>query len=70
MYYKDPTYSFIKSVDTSNPIIIGALGQLYEDYGLLTKPKNKIEEFMEQEFSLTQLEYIQYNIKQFKSFIK
>ena len=69
-YYKNNIFPFIKSVDTSNPVIVGALGSKYEDYGLITKPKNKIEEFMEQEFSLTQLEHIQYNIKQFKSFTK
>jgi hypothetical protein len=48
---KESVKSFIKSVDTSNPVIVGALGQFYEEYGLLTKPKNKIEEFMEREFS-------------------
>jgi hypothetical protein len=70
VYYKDNAFPFVKSVDTSNPVIVGALGLKYEDYGLIVKPKNKIEEFMEQEFSLTQLETIQYNIKQFKNFTK
>jgi hypothetical protein len=68
--YNDPKYAFIKSVDTSNPVIVGALGQFYEEYGLLTKPKNKIEEFMEREFSKKEIEVIQSNINKFKSFIK
>ena len=38
-------FPFIKSVDTSNPVTVGALGLKYEDYGLIVKPKNKIEEF-------------------------
>jgi hypothetical protein len=70
LYYNDPKYAFIKSVDTSNPVIVGALGQFYEEYGLLTKPKNKIEEFMEKEFSKKEIEVIQSNINKFKSFIK
>jgi|694.fasta_scaffold00057_67 hypothetical protein len=70
LYYNDPKYAFIKSVDTSNPVIVGALGQFYKEYGLLTKPKNKIEEFMEREFSKKEIEVIQSNINKFKSFIK
>jgi hypothetical protein len=70
MYYKDPKFNFIKSVDTSNPIIVGALGQIYEDYGLLTKPKNKIEDFMTKEFNQRDLSIIHHNIHKFKSFIK
>jgi hypothetical protein len=70
LYYNDPKFNFIKSVDTSNPVIVGALGQFYKEYGLLTKPKNKIEEFMEREFSEKEIEVIQSNINKFKSFIK
>ena len=62
--------NWIKSVDTSNPVIVGALGQSYEEYGLLTKPKNKIEDFMEREFNKKEIEVIQSNINKFKSFIK
>jgi hypothetical protein len=70
LYYNDPKFNFIKSVDTSNPVIVGALGQFYEEYGLLTKPKNKIEDFMEREFDEREIKVIQNNINKFKSFTK
>lgn len=57
----------INSVDTSNPIICGALGIKYGDIGLLEKPLNKIEEFMEKDLS-SQLEDIKFNVERFKRF--
>jgi hypothetical protein len=57
----------INSVDTSNPIICGALGIRYDEVGLLEKPSNKIEEFMESNLD-EQLEDIKYNIQCFKNF--
>jgi hypothetical protein len=59
----------INSVDTSNPIICGALGIRYEEIGLLEKPSNKIEEFMESDLE-DKLEDIKYNVKRFKHFCK
>jgi hypothetical protein len=67
--YKDELYSSIKSVDTSNPIIVGALDQKYEDYGLLNKPTEKIEEFMEVDLS-SKIEDIIFNVYKFKSYAK
>ena len=69
MYYREPEFAFIKSVDTSSPIINGILEIPYEDYGLLTKPKNKIEEFMEGDWS-KQIGHLTHNIHKFKKFIK
>lgn len=66
-YYRDNCPNLIKSVDTSNPIIVGALGQRYDNVGLLTKPKNKIEEFMEKDLE-SQIEDIIFNINKFKEF--
>ena len=66
-YYRDNHPNLINSVDTSNPIIVGALGQRYSDIGLLTKPSNKIEEFMEKDLA-PQLEDIIFNIYKFKKF--
>ena len=66
-YYRDNHPNLINSVDTSNPIIVGALGQRYSDMGLLTKPSNKIEEFMEKDLA-PQLEDIIFNINKFKKF--
>jgi len=66
-YYRDNCPELIKSVDTSNPIICGALGIRYQEGGLLTKPSNKIEEFMEQDLTKN-LEDIIFNINAFKKF--
>jgi hypothetical protein len=57
----------INSVDTSNPIVCGALGIRYSDVGMLEKPSNKIEEFMEKDLE-EQLEDIKFNVERFKRF--
>lgn len=66
-YYRDAQPNLINSVDTSNPIICGALGTRYSEIGLLTKPSNKIEEFMEQNLE-DKLEDIIFNVSAFKKF--
>jgi hypothetical protein len=65
IYYKD--IDWINSVDTSSPIINGVLGIGYEEYGLLTKPTNKIEEFFEENLE-EQMGYITFNINKFKEY--
>lgn len=57
----------IDSVDTSNPIICGALGITYGMGGLLEKPNQKIEEFMKMDL-YKNYGAITYNINQFKKF--
>jgi hypothetical protein len=57
----------INSVDTSNPIICGALGIKYGDIGLLEKPSNKIEEFMDKDLE-DQIDDIIFNVYKFKEF--
>jgi hypothetical protein len=57
----------IDSVDTSNPIVCGAMDITYEMGGLLQKPTQKIEEFMEMDLN-KQYGAITYNINQFKKF--
>jgi hypothetical protein len=65
IYYKGLDY--IHSVDTSSPIINGALGITYEEYGLLTKPSNKIEEFFEENLE-EQIGNITFNINKFREY--
>jgi hypothetical protein len=67
MSYGD--WKFIKSVDTSNPILVGAEGQRYTDGGLDFKPKEKLEHYFEMNLD-SKLEDIIFNINKFKSFIK
>ena len=66
-YYRDNSPTLVNSVDTSNPIIVGALGQRYAEIGMLTKPTNKIEEFMESNLE-DKLEDIKYNVNRFRKF--
>jgi hypothetical protein len=67
MAYKD--WKFIKSVDTSNPILVGAEGKRYTDSGLNWKPKEKLEYYFEKDLS-EQKEDIIFNVQKFKQFIK
>jgi len=67
MSYDD--WKFIKSVDTSNPILVGAEGQRYTDSGLLWKPKEKLEYYFEKNLD-DKIEDIIFNVNKFKSFIK
>jgi hypothetical protein len=66
-FYRDAIPTIINSVDTSNPIICGALGIRYTETGLLEKPKEKIEHFMEMNLD-SQLEDIIFNVNKFKEF--
>ena len=66
-FYRDAIPNLVNSVDTSNPIICGALGIKYTEFGLLEKPKEKIEEFMEKNLD-SQLEDIIFNVNKFKEF--
>jgi len=67
MSYSD--WKFIKSVDTSNPILVGAEGKRYTDSGLTWKPKEKLEYYFEKDLS-SQIEDIIFNVNRFRSFIK
>jgi hypothetical protein len=67
MAYKD--WTFIKSVDTSNPILVGAEGERYNDNGITWKPKNKLEHYFEMDLS-ERLDDIKFNVDKFKQYIK
>lgn len=67
MSYSD--WKFIKSVDTSNPILVGAEGKRYTDSGLSWKPKEKLEHYFENDLS-GQVDDIIFNVNKFKTFIK
>ena len=67
MSYKD--WSFIQSVDTSNPILVGAEGERYTDSGLNWKPKEKLEFYFEKDLE-GKVEDIIFNIQKFKDYVK
>ncbi len=62
-------WDWIKTVDTSNPILVGAEGIRYEDNGIEFKPENKLEHYFEMDLS-ERLDDIKFNVDKFKSFIK
>jgi hypothetical protein len=67
MSYKD--WTFIKSVDTSNPILVGAEGIRYTDSGITFKPKEKLEHYFEMDLG-DRIKDIKFNVEMFKQFIK
>jgi hypothetical protein len=67
MAYKD--WEWIKTVDTSNPILVGAEGVRYADNGIEFKPENKLEHYFEMDLS-DRLEDIIFNVNKFKQYIK
>jgi hypothetical protein len=67
MAYSD--WKFIKSVDTSNPILVGAEGVRYSDSGISFKPKDKLEHYFEKDLEAN-VEDIKFNVSKFKQYIK
>jgi len=62
-------WDWIKTCDTSNPILVGAEGTRYGDNGINWKPKNKLEHYFEMDLS-ERLEDIKFNVNKFKQYIK
>ena len=65
LYYKD--FPFIKTIDTSNPIIHGLEGIRYSNGGLLHKSSQKIDKDFTQNITPKQKEDILYNINMFRN---
>jgi len=59
----------IVSVDTSNPIVHGILGDKYSEYGLTEKKNIKMVDMFNADITDDQLDVINHNIKVFRSFI-
>lgn len=70
--YRHSDFDFIKSADTSNPIIHGLEGERYPSEGLVTKSKTKMIEYIKtplEGFSIKQIFDVSYNIGKFKSWL-
>ena len=67
MCYND--WTFIKSGDTSNPILVGAEGVRYGDNGIDWKPKEKLEHYFEKDLTSAKEDII-FNVNKFKQFLK
>jgi len=62
-------FDWIKSVDTSNPIIVGSEGIRYGDNGINYKPTTKIEDLFNINLE-DKLEDITFNVNKFKSYAR
>jgi hypothetical protein len=67
MCYKD--FEWIKSCDTSNPILVGAEGTRYDEGGIDWKPKEKLEYYFEKDLS-GKIDDIIFNVQKFKQYVK
>jgi hypothetical protein len=62
-------FDWIKSIDTSNPIIVGSEGVRYGDNGIEFKPTKKIEDLFEVNLE-GKMEDIIFNVEKFKKYLK
>lgn len=69
LHYKYSIYSFIDTVDTSNPVVHGLRGITYPENGLWEKESIKLVELLSVEPSLVQLENIYSNISKFRKLV-
>lgn len=67
--YNDPAYSFIKTADTSNPVIFGLKEQKYTFDNCWDKPNEKIEVWFDKKINKIQFECIKHNIEVFKTLL-
>jgi hypothetical protein len=62
-------YDFIKTIDTSNPVIYGLKHGKYPDEVLLDKPKEKLETFFDQQLTQQQISDVLHNVKHFRTLL-
>ena len=69
--YYGKGYEFIKTLDTSNPVVWGCKECSYlENITSIEKPKEKIEEFFNESLDDMQIQLILENIETFKSYLE
>ncbi len=65
--YKE--YSWIDTIDTSNPVVHGINGISYEPFGLRDKVKTKLIDYMDEELTPEQIHIVMSNIRKFREFV-
>jgi hypothetical protein len=69
--YYGKGYEFIKTIDSSNPVVWGCKGVSYnEKITSIEKPKEKIEEYFDKNLDFKTKELIFDNINKFKEYLK
>lgn len=67
LFYRSPEFSYIDSIDTSNPVVHGMNMIMYQgEFGLLTKKSEKLCDLIDEEVSLSQWQRVRYNIESFQ----
>lgn len=69
-HYKGERYSFIETIDTSNPVVHGMKGIRYKSFGLDHKESDKLADLMDEELSAEARADVRYNINLFRKFVK
>jgi len=68
LYYQG--FTFVDTIDTSNPIIATIEGTKYKEYGLITKPKTRIDDVMYIEPEKIDYQLLTYNLEYFNKLNK
>lgn len=69
-YYTKNGFSFIRSCDTSNPVVSGMLGITYSgEFGLQTKPSIKLADMIDRTVTDQEFHNIRYNVLNFKKIV-
>ena len=66
--YNNPSFNWIESLDTSNPVVRGMLRDKYKSYGLMDKRSHKLADNIDMPLDAEQIDAIDYNIQRFKAF--
>ena len=67
-FYSQPSYNWIYSIDTSNPVVHGLKGIRYSCLGLKSKESQKLYTMINASVDKKQLTDVLFNIEQFKEF--
>ena len=65
--YRHSSYDFIKTIDTSSPVLHGLLGVRFKEYGLKQKVKTKMADIFFDDIKNEKL--VEYNIKIMRTFL-
>lgn len=67
IWYKNPIYNFLTSIDTSSPVLHTIFDKKYESWGLKEKIKTKLADYINIDSSLINSNLLYYNLEIFKN---
>ncbi len=69
-FYKHPDYNFIKTIDTSSPVVHGLKGIMYnENIGDWVKESTKLADLISSVVSFEQMQSIIHNVNKFRKYV-